>query len=79
MSNLQATLTTCDMKTLLKLQLLILSLAPAASFAHEGHGNTPGSHPLHYLAEPFHVLVLLVALSAVAGVVYHLRKSQKKS
>jgi len=79
MSNLQATLTICDMKTSLRIQLLIFALTPTVLFAHEGHGFTKGNSPLHYLAEPFHAVVLLVAVSAIAGVVYYFRKQQKKS
>jgi len=67
------------MNKTLKLQTLILALAPTTLFAHEGHGHTSGSHPLHYLAEPFHVMVLLVAVSAIAGVVFYMRKRHKKS
>jgi hypothetical protein len=78
-SNLQATLTICDMKQLMKMQVFIIALAPTSLFAHEGHGHIPGSHPLHYMAEPFHVLVFLVAVSAIAGLAYHLRKRKAKS
>ncbi len=67
------------MKKLMKLQVFIFALAPTALFAHEGHGHVPGSSPLHYVAEPFHVLVLLVAVSAIAGLAYHLRKRKTKS
>jgi hypothetical protein len=67
------------MKKLMKIQVFIFALAPTALFAHEGHGHIPGGNPLHYLAEPFHALVLLVAISAIAGVVYHLRNRYKKS
>lgn len=66
------------MKKIMNLPVFILALAPTALFAHEGHGHIPGSNPLHYFAEPFHAIVLLVAMSAIAGVCYRLVKRHKK-
>jgi hypothetical protein len=66
------------MKKSLALATLLVTSIPATLLAHEGHGYIPASNPLHYVAEPVHVFVLLLAASAIGGVVYHFRRQPKK-
>ena len=47
--------------------LLFLGIAGAAS-AHLGHGTTDHHAVLHYVAEPLHVVPLLVMLAAAVGI-----------
>ncbi len=65
-------------KTFALASLLICLVIPATLLAHEGHGNIPSGNPLHYVAEPVHVFVLLLAANAIGGLVYRYSKQPKK-
>lgn len=62
-----------------KALLLAFAASPLSLLAHEGHGHVAGSNPLHYVAEPMHAMLLVVAISIVAAVVYSIRKERNKS
>ncbi len=51
----------------MKTWLITLSmLVPSLALAHPGHGSTPPSSVAHYLVEPEHSVLLLVAVVAAA-------------
>lgn len=67
------------MKTPLKAVTILSMLLPTLLFAHDGHGHLPGSHPLHYVAEPLHVVIGLVAVSAIGGLLYSMLRKKRKA
>lgn len=62
------------MKKMIPLGFLTAFL-PATGLAHEGHGHTHGFTITHYFAEPEHLALLLVLLTA--GMLYLRRYSKK--
>ena len=66
------------MKKLLFIPVLLI-LSSLTVFAHEGHGHIASDNPLHYLAEPLHALVLIVALAAIGYAIYRFRRVKKQS
>jgi hypothetical protein len=54
-------------------------LMPTGSSAHEGHGHINAGSPLHYLAEPLHALVFVLAVAIIGGLIYRYLKQPKKS
>ena len=62
-----------------KALLFAFATSPLSLLAHEGHGHVAGSNPLHYVAEPMHAMLLVVAISVVAAAVYTIKKQRNKS
>jgi hypothetical protein len=67
------------MKKSIATTVLALTALPQLLLAHEGHGFTQGHSALHYIAEPFHALVLLTVVAGIAGLIYRFRKQSRKS
>lgn len=44
----------------------LVLLTPALASAHEGHGITPGTSLAHWILEPAHLPLVLVAVGFVA-------------
>lgn len=74
--NLETILMYCHMK---KALLLVFAASPLSLLAHEGHGHVAGNNPLHYVAEPMHAMLLVIALLVVAAAVYAIKKQRNKS
>ena len=62
-----------------KALMLAFAVSPLSLLAHEGHGHIAGNNPLHYVAEPMHAMLLVVAISIVAAAVYAIKKQRNKS
>ena len=62
-----------------KALMLAFAASPLSLLAHEGHGHVAGNNPLHYVAEPIHAMLLVVAISIVAAAVYAIKKQRNKS
>ena len=62
-----------------KALMLAFAASPLSLLAHEGHGHVAGNNPLHYVAEPMHARLLVVAISIVAAAVYAIKKQRNKS
>lgn len=62
-----------------KALMLAFAASPLSLLAHEGHGHIAGNNPLHYVAEPMHAMLLVVAISIVAAAVYAIKKQRNKS
>jgi hypothetical protein len=62
-----------------KALMLAFAASPLSLLAHEGHGHVAGNNPLHYVAEPMHAMLLVVAISIVAAAVYAIKKQRNKS
>lgn len=67
------------MKNLKVLLLLVVSAMPLVSLAHPGHGETGGYTITHYMVEPVHVIVAVVALSGIVFLVSQLRRKKQHS
>jgi uncharacterized membrane protein YidH (DUF202 family) len=67
----------------MKKSILLLNACIAAAtlpaLAHEGHGHISSNNPLHYLAEPLHAVILVVALAAVGYAIYRFARQKKQS
>ncbi|MBL7760315.1 MAG: hypothetical protein JNK08_06430 [Sediminibacterium sp.] len=56
--------------------LLIGMVAPLATMAHPGHGETEGYTIIHYFTEPMHAVITLGSLVIVfAGLRYFRKKN----
>ena len=62
-----------------KALMLAFAASPLSLLAHEGHGHVAGNNPLHYVAEPMHAMLLVVAISIVSAAVYAIKKQRNKS
>jgi hypothetical protein len=62
-----------------KALFIAFATSPLSLLAHEGHGHVAGSSPLHYVAEPMHAMLFVIALSAVAAAMYAIKKQRNKS
>jgi hypothetical protein len=82
-SNTHRILFTFKKSVVMKKSILLLNACIAAAalpaLAHEGHGNISSNNPLHYLAEPLHAVILVVALAAVGYAIYRLTRQKKQS
>lgn len=67
------------MKNLKALLLLLVSAIPMISLAHPGHGEAGGYTITHYMVEPVHVVISVVALSVIVFLVTRLRRSKLNS
>jgi hypothetical protein len=67
------------MKNLKAFLLLLVSAIPMISLAHPGHGETGGYTITHYMVEPVHVVISVVALSVIVFLVARLRRSKQHS
>ncbi len=69
---------TLTMKRTIALATTALLALPASLLAHEGHGHTEGSSPLHYVAEPYHAAIFLLAVALIVGIGWRLSKRWRK-
>ncbi len=60
------------MNTLLTLSLFILATSPSVLYTQQGQGHIAGKILSLYLTDSLHMMVLLVAFSAIAVVAYQL-------
>ena len=65
------------MKNLKALLLFLVSAIPMISLAHPGHGETGGYTITHYMVEPVHLVISVVALSAIVFLVSQLRRNKQ--
>jgi hypothetical protein len=56
----------------------VFALFPLAALAHEGHGYVSPGSPMHYLAEPEHTVILLVAVFIIGGLIFRYARQSKK-
>ncbi|MGD2140082.1 MAG: hypothetical protein PVH25_06800 [Burkholderiales bacterium] len=63
-------------KVAMYLLTTIVSVWAMSAFAHPGHGVTPPSTVMHYLAEPLHVLQAFAPLALLAATVWLLRRKR---
>lgn len=57
--------------------LLLCSLWPAAAVAHPGHGTVEPSSAAHYLLEPAHAALAVLAVGAAAVTARFLRTRRR--
>jgi hypothetical protein len=65
------------MKNLRALLLFFISAIPMISLAHPGHGETGGYTITHYMVEPQHVIISVIALAGIVFFVSSLRRKKQ--
>ena len=58
---------------------LLLSLAPALTFAHDGHGFFYGHELAHYLTSPAHVIPVAIAVAITAVLLFRRYKRAQEA
>jgi hypothetical protein len=58
---------------------MLAGLVPFLCYAHPGHGDTEGFTIIHYLLEPEHLILLLLAIGVVFWLYKSLRGKEEKA